>query len=283
MLLQREHAAQLAAITAGKRVVYISKYQPHGFYAERMSVRMSMLKCPVCGTENKAGSKFCSECGMPLGSGNVESRESRESPETAATKADEEEIPETSGKESRPEASSGSEAGPEASLESEAGPEASSGSEAGPEASSGSETGPEASSGSEAGGKGSRRNRKKINSAPGSMKPFENYEMDGRIRNYRWTTLEKKKISEEKSAQAEVAAIHRLAILSLILGIISLVTSCFCIGGFIGIPAVIVGAAQLKKGLSGSDKGMSLAGVILGICGILLALGMLVYAVISEP
>ena len=28
---------------------------------------------------------------------------------------------------------------------------------------------------------------------------------------------------------------------------------------------------------------MSLAGVILGICGILLALGMLVYAVISEP
>ena len=253
MLLQREHAAQLAAITAGKRVVYISKYQPHGFYAERMSVRMSMLKCPVCGTENKAGSKFCSECGMPLGSGNVESRESRESPETAATKADEEEIPETSGKESRPEASSGS------------------------------ETGPEASSGSEAGGKGSRRNRKKINSAPGSMKPFENYEMDGRIRNYRWTTLEKKKISEEKSAQAEVAAIHRLAILSLILGIISLVTSCFCIGGFIGIPAVIVGAAQLKKGLSGSDKGMSLAGVILGICGILLALGMLVYAVISEP
>ena len=174
---------------------------------------MSMLKCPVWGTENKASSKgFCSECGMPLGlkrgiagiagitgNGSDEGRMKKKYQRLLGKSQDRKPLPgsevdrkllwekrdlkplQEAKQDGKP--SSGSEAGWEPLQEVKGG-------------------NPE----------GTGRKLTVLGFCKNHLKIGE---MDGRIRNYRWTTLEKKKISEEKSAQAEVAAIHRLAILSL--------------------------------------------------------------------
>ena len=57
-----------------------------------------------------------------------------------------------------------------------------------------------------------------------------------------------------------------LAIASLVLGIIGVVTCCFGIGALFGLIAIILGIVSLVKG---RGKGLSIAGIVLGAIGLL--------------
>ena len=61
-----------------------------------------------------------------------------------------------------------------------------------------------------------------------------------------------------------------MAIVSLVLGILSVLLSCSCLPPFIcGVLAIIFGGIARKKG---ARRGMALAGILLGVFGILLCL-----------
>lgn len=68
-----------------------------------------------------------------------------------------------------------------------------------------------------------------------------------------------------------------LGVASLVCGIVSVVGLCFCLGPVTGILAVIFGIIQIKR--TPDNKAMSIAGIITGLIGILLALA--IFAVIT--
>ena len=68
------------------------------------------------------------------------------------------------------------------------------------------------------------------------------------------------------------------AIASLIFGILSLLGSCCCIGGLLGILGIVFGCLQ-KKDESDKKPGMAIAGIITSIIGIILSLLALVYII----
>lgn len=72
-----------------------------------------------------------------------------------------------------------------------------------------------------------------------------------------------------------------LAIVSMILGILSILLGCCCSGGNIifGIPAIITGVISKKKNLPGG--GMALAGIITGVIGTVFALIMFIFFIIG--
>ncbi len=71
---------------------------------------------------------------------------------------------------------------------------------------------------------------------------------------------------------------NALAIVSLVMGIVSLVGMC-CFGGFLGIPAIITGAIALKQDQS---RGMAIAGMVLGGIGLVGGLIMTIIQIASS-
>ncbi len=67
-----------------------------------------------------------------------------------------------------------------------------------------------------------------------------------------------------------------LAVASLVLGILSLVTCCLGIGAFLGLAAVILGGISLAKK---QGKGLAIAGLITGGIGLVLGAVYLVYLI----
>lgn len=68
------------------------------------------------------------------------------------------------------------------------------------------------------------------------------------------------------------------AIASLVLGILSILSSCCCIGGLLGIPGIIFGCLQQKDEYD-KKPGMAVAGIITSIVGIIFSLIALIYTV----
>ncbi len=75
-----------------------------------------------------------------------------------------------------------------------------------------------------------------------------------------------KEVMTKKEETAQSQEISTLAVVSLVLGIVSLTGP----GLLLGIPAIITGAIALKKGHSG--RGLSLTGLITGIVSTVLSL-----------
>ena len=71
-----------------------------------------------------------------------------------------------------------------------------------------------------------------------------------------------------------------LAIASLVLGILAMLSGIFLIGGLFGIIAIILGAVALSKKVG---KGMSIAGIITGALGILGTIGAVVIVTLAVP
>lgn len=74
-----------------------------------------------------------------------------------------------------------------------------------------------------------------------------------------------------------------LAIASLVLGILAILSSCVYVGVLFGIPAVICGHMAIKKlnapERADAGKGMALAGLICGYLGILFSIMMIAYVI----
>lgn len=64
---------------------------------------------------------------------------------------------------------------------------------------------------------------------------------------------------------------NKFGLISMILGIVSLVLYCIYAGLWLGIPAVILGVLGMKKANEGqaTNKGMAIAGIVTGGLGIL--------------
>ena len=71
-----------------------------------------------------------------------------------------------------------------------------------------------------------------------------------------------------------------LAIASLVLGILAMLSGIFFIGSLFGIIAIILGAVSLSKKIG---KGMSIAGIITGVLGILGTIGAVVIVTLAVP
>jgi hypothetical protein len=69
-----------------------------------------------------------------------------------------------------------------------------------------------------------------------------------------------------------------LGVLALVLGVAGILLSCFFGGFYLGVPAVVVGLASVRRAASGRarGRGMALAGVILGAVALLVSVGVLV-------
>jgi Domain of unknown function (DUF4190) len=69
-------------------------------------------------------------------------------------------------------------------------------------------------------------------------------------------------------------------ILSLVLGIVSIVVCCFYAGVWAGIPAIVLGVIGMNKAKRGqaSNRGLALTGVILGAIGVVILVGLLAFA-----
>ena len=64
-----------------------------------------------------------------------------------------------------------------------------------------------------------------------------------------------------------------MAIISLVLGVLAVVSGFFIVGGLLGIGAIILGALGLRQSRQlGKGKGMSIAGIITGGVGIIIAI-----------
>jgi len=64
-----------------------------------------------------------------------------------------------------------------------------------------------------------------------------------------------------------------MAIISLVLGVLAIVSGWFIVGGLLGIGAIVLGALGLRQSRQlGKGKGMSIAGIITGGVGIIVAI-----------
>jgi hypothetical protein len=70
-------------------------------------------------------------------------------------------------------------------------------------------------------------------------------------------------------------------ILALVLGIVSVVLFCVYAGFWAGIPAIVLGVLGLNRAKAGraTNRGLALTGLILGAVGLLISIGVLVFAI----
>lgn len=81
------------------------------------------------------------------------------------------------------------------------------------------------------------------------------------------------------------APTESLAVISMVLGILSIVASCMYVGIIFGIPAVICGHLSIKKinnsPVALSGKGMAIAGLITGYLGSLISLCLIGFIIVA--
>lgn len=80
------------------------------------------------------------------------------------------------------------------------------------------------------------------------------------------------------SVQPQEAGAGAMAIVSLVLGILSIVTCCVGIGLIFGIVAIILAGISLSKK---RGKGVSIGGLVTGIIGTLLSLVIVIYMIMA--
>lgn len=72
------------------------------------------------------------------------------------------------------------------------------------------------------------------------------------------------------------------AVASMVVGIVSIVSSCFCGGVVIGLVAIILGiVGMVQSNKTGANKGFAIAGIICGAAGFAISLAILILAAVG--
>jgi hypothetical protein len=95
-------------------------------------------------------------------------------------------------------------------------------------------------------------------------------------------------LSTTTTSSTAAMTTNRLAIAGFVLGLLSTPSFCCCCGCFFGLPCSILGLifscmglSQINKNPMQGGKGLAIAGIILSILGLLLALGFSIFGVMS--